>query len=116
MFTLGDFIKEKRKAANISLQKLGDTVGISDSEMMKIENGARKNPHWQTLCKIAESLNIHPFEILLTAGYISQDDINPQLLIRGLEKLSKEEVKTVQLFIDFIADQKNTGCNARMEK
>lgn len=116
MFMLGELIKEKRKAANISLQKLGDIVGISDSEMMKIENGTRKNPPWQTLCKIAESLNFHPFEILLAAGYISREDINPQILIRGLEKLSNEEIKTVQLFINFIAEQKNKEQNARMEK
>ena len=36
---LGEMIKEKREAKGLSLKSLGKACGISDSEMMKIENG-----------------------------------------------------------------------------
>ena len=74
---VGEFIKDRRESLNISLKKLGEACGVSDSEILKIESGQRKNPNWTTLCKIARALNFHPFELLLKAGYISETDINP---------------------------------------
>lgn len=97
---LGNFIKERREALNMSLKKLGEACGVSDSEILKIESGQRKNPSWTTLCKIARALNFHPFEILLKAGYISEADINPILRIKGLDRLSEEDIEVVQSVIN----------------
>ena len=82
---LGQFLKEKRESSGLSLKRLSSITGISDSELLKIENGTRKKPGWEHLCKIAKALNFHPFEVLLNAGYISKNDIHPPLLISGLE-------------------------------
>lgn len=108
MFELGKFLKEKREASGLSLKKLSHITGISDSEISKIENGTRKTPNWEYLCKLAKALKFHPFEILLKAQYISEDDINPPLLINGLNDLNKQQLNTVQLFVDFIKTQENT--------
>lgn len=97
---VGEFIKDRRESLNISLKKLGEACGVSDSEILKIESGQRKNPNWTTLCKIARALNFHPFELLLKAGYISEADINPILRIKGLERLSEEDIEVVQSVID----------------
>ena len=40
---LGQFLKEKREFSGLSLKKLSSVTGISDSELLKIENGTRKN-------------------------------------------------------------------------
>jgi transcriptional regulator with XRE-family HTH domain len=106
MFNLGQKIKKRRGEAGLSLKKLGDACGISDTEVMKIENGDRKNPNWVTICEISKTLKFHPFELLLDAGYITAQDIHPNSQIHGLEKLNKEEIKTVQAFIDFMAEHK----------
>ena len=74
--------------------------GVSDSEILMIESGKRKNPNWITLCKIAHTLNFHPFELLLQAGYIDDNDINPILRIKGLDRLSVEDIEVVQNVID----------------
>lgn len=102
MADLGQLIKHKREAAGLSLKKLGMACNVSDSEIMKIENGMRKNPNWNTLCEIAHTLSFHPFEILFDAGYITENDIHPNSQIHGLEKLDVNEVAMVQLFIDFL--------------
>lgn len=99
---LGQLIKHQREAAGLSLKKLGAACGVSDSEIMKIENGTRRNPKWATLCEIARILKFHPFEILLAAGYITENDIHPNLQVHGLEKLNADDVAMVQLFIDFL--------------
>ena len=108
MLNLCEMIKSKRKVAGLSQAKLGEICGISDSEIMKIENGERKTPSWENLCKIAQALEFHPFEILLAAGYIKEKDINPIIRLHGLDKLSEKEIETIQLFVDFMISRKST--------
>ncbi|MCI9420875.1 helix-turn-helix domain-containing protein [Lachnospiraceae bacterium 48-42] len=107
MPNLGEMIKAKREAAGLSQKKLGTACGLSDSEIMKIENGQRKSPNWKNLCSIAQALNFHPFEILLAAGYITEKDINPCVNLCGLEKLDEKEMDTLQVFIDFLISRKD---------
>lgn len=97
---VGEFIKDRRESLNMSLKKLGEACGVSDSEILKIESGQRKNPNWTTLCKIARALHFHPFELMLKAGYINEHDINPILRIKGLDRLSAEDIEFIQNMID----------------
>lgn len=106
MSDLGKLIKSKREAAKLSQKKLGDACGMSDTTISKIEAGSRQTPQWDTLCKIAQALNFHPFEILLAAGYITKDDIHPNSQIHGLENLNEAGLEDVQLFIDFLQTRK----------
>lgn len=106
MKDLGKLIKTKRERAGLSQKKLGDACGMSDTTISKIESGTRSTPQWDTLCKIASALNFHPFEILLEAHYITVEDIHPNLQVHGLDGLDRHELKTVQMFIDFLQSQK----------
>jgi len=112
MSNLGQLIKSKREAVGLSQKKLGSACDLSDSEIMKIENGVRKKPNWENLCKIAQVLDFHPFELLLAAGYISEKDIHPDINLRGLENLNGNDINCVQLFIDFIISRKTTDENS----
>lgn len=108
MSNVGEYIKEKRIAAKLSQKSLGKACGISDSEIMKIENGRRKTPNWENLCKIARALSIHPFDILLAAEYISESDFNSSNKLRNLDKLDENDCKYLQLLIDFMISRKET--------
>lgn len=108
MSDLGLFIKNKRQAFGLSQKRLGSACGLSDTEIMKIENGSRKKPNWENLCKIAKALDLHPFELLLAAGYISEKDVHPSIRLRGLENLDSNEINYLQLLIDFVILRKNT--------
>lgn len=113
MPNLGEMIKNKREAAGLSQKRLGIACGLSDSEIMKIENGQRKTPSWKNLCKIAQALDFHPFEILLEAGYITEKDINPEVRLHGLDKLNENDIETIQLFVDFVVSRKDTSKTPR---
>ena len=109
MHGIGDLIKEKRKSIGLSQKALGDAVGISDTAVQRIESGAHKTPRWDTLCKIAKALGFHPFEILLYAGYITDEDLKPYAHpINGLNDLDQTELKCVQTFVNFIKAERNT--------
>ena len=70
-------------------------------------NGTRQNPNWKNLCEIAKALDIHPFEFLLEAEYISETDINPIIRLKGLDKLNSSELDLVQLYVDFLLEKRN---------
>lgn len=108
MSNVGKLIKEKRTASGLSQKRLGNACGISDSEIMKIENGTRKTPNWKNLCKIAKALGIHPFDILLAAGYISKSDFNSCNKLHNLEKLDDTDYRYLQLLIDFMISRKES--------
>lgn len=107
MNDIGKLIKEKRESKKISLKKLSELIGISDSSIYKIENGTSKNPNWNVLCKIAKGLNISPLSFLVAAGYIKEDDLNPIYELQGLECLSLNELDSVQQYIDFLKYKHN---------
>lgn len=108
MSQLGDLIKSKREALGLSQKRLGNICDLSDSEIMRIENGTREKPNWDNLCRIAQALGFSPLEILLSAGYITENDIHPAVKIKGLEKLSEGEIRYLQMFVDFMILKKNS--------
>lgn len=115
MSNIGQLIKSKREALGLSLKKVGDSCGVSDTEIYKIETGERKKPNWECLCKISQTLKVHPFEFLLEAGYISENDIHPSVKLQGLERLNSHDIDNIQLFVDFIISRKNTDENSEGE-
>ena len=103
---VGRIIKEKRKSMGLSQKKLSIACQVSDSEIYRIESGCRQSPSWEILCRISRALNLHPFDLLLEAGYITQEDINPVTSLHGLEKLNSDDIQYLQLFIDFMLSRK----------
>ena len=99
---IGQFIKEKREAAGLSMKKLGESCGVSDSEILKIENGTRVTPNWVILCKISKVLSFNPVQLLVDTGNINIQDIEPSYKINGLSSLNEDEIEEVQKFVDFL--------------
>lgn len=102
---IGKMIAKKRSLAGLSLKELSKRCGFSDSELMKIENGTRKNPNWSCLCELAKALETHPFEFLLAAGYISEEDISYSNKFHHLNLLNDENTRNVQRFVDFLVTE-----------
>ena len=65
MSEIGRLIETRRRALGLSQKELGRSSGLSDTTICKIENGNRTTPSWESLCRIAKALNIHPFEFML---------------------------------------------------
>jgi len=115
MSDLGQFIKSKRDTVGLSQKELGAICGISDAAIQRIETGKTKKPGWELLCRIANAVNVHPFEILKEAGYISDADISPSHKLIGLEELDGSELDSVQMYIDFVLFRKNKCSSSKEE-
>src|SRR6188508_2781294 len=71
--TLGDYLKEQRLGAQLSLRQLADQVGVSNPYLSQIERGLRK-PSAEVLQQLAKALRISAEQLYIRAGILSPDD------------------------------------------
>ena len=68
---VGDFIREQREAAKISLRELAKSAGVSNPYLSQIERGLRK-PSAEILQQIAKGLRISAEALYVQAGILDQ--------------------------------------------
>ncbi len=72
MRDLGEFIREQRRQAQLSLRKLSEQAGISNPYLSQIERGLRK-PSADILQAIAKALRISAETLYMRAGILDED-------------------------------------------
>lgn len=72
--TTGEKIRNCRNINNLSQAKLGALLGVSAVMISQYENGKR-TPKYETLCRIAEKLNVKPNDLLGDDVIFADDDI-----------------------------------------
>ncbi|MQW78109.1 helix-turn-helix domain-containing protein [Nocardioides sp. dk4132] len=70
---LGDYLREQRTSAQLSLRQLAELAGVSNPYLSQIERGLRK-PSAEVLQQIAKALRISAEQLYLRAGILSPED------------------------------------------
>ena len=70
---LGQFIREQRNAAHLSLRALADKAGVSNPYLSQIERGLHE-PSVRVLSSIANALNVSAETLLRQAGALGPDE------------------------------------------
>ena len=87
---LGEFIRDQRRNARLSLRKLSELAGISNPYLSQIERGLRK-PSAEILQQIAHGLRISAETLYVRAGFLEQRDLDDP----GLEEaISRDSTLT----------------------
>ena len=68
---VGDFIREQRNAARVSLRELARTAGVSNPYLSQVERGLRK-PSAEILAAIARGLSISAETLYEQAGILDR--------------------------------------------
>ena len=68
---LGDFIREQRTSAQVSLRQLAKAAGVSNPYLSQIERGLRK-PSAEILQQIAKALRISAEALYVQAGILDE--------------------------------------------
>ena len=76
---LGDFIRDQRRNARLSLRKLSELAGISNPYLSQIERGLRK-PSAEILQSIAKGLRISAETLYVRAGILDERGDGPDLV------------------------------------
>ncbi|GAA5107968.1 helix-turn-helix transcriptional regulator [Alloalcanivorax gelatiniphagus] len=70
--SLGDYLKEQRLSAQLSLRQLADQVGVSNPYLSQIERGLRK-PSAEVLQQLAKALRVSAEQLYVRAGIVHPD-------------------------------------------
>jgi transcriptional regulator with XRE-family HTH domain len=70
--SLGDYLKEQRLSAQLSLRQLADQVGVSNPYLSQIERGLRK-PSAEVLQQLARALRVSAEQLYVRAGIVHPD-------------------------------------------
>ena len=87
---VGDFIREQRGAARVSLRELARSAGVSNPYLSQVERGLRK-PSAEILASIARGLKISAESLYEQAGILDRRSGNPDTVaaIRSDSALSE---------------------------
>jgi len=69
---LGEFIREQREMASMSIRRLADQAGVSNPYLSQIERGLH-NPSAESLRKIARALRLSAESLYVRAGILDDD-------------------------------------------
>jgi transcriptional regulator with XRE-family HTH domain len=103
---LGDYIREQRRSAQISLRQLARQAGVSNPYLSQIERGLRK-PSAEILQQIAKALRISAETLYVQAGILEPPDGTPDLsrLILADPSLSEDQKQAlVRIYLSFRRD------------
>src|SRR3954468_24483006 len=104
MRDLGEFIREQRSVARLSLRKLSDMAGISNPYLSQIERGLRK-PSAEILQQIARALRISAETLYVRAGILEEREGDPDLTGEILRDpmLTEDQKQTLaRIYLSFL--------------
>jgi transcriptional regulator with XRE-family HTH domain len=114
MRELGEFIREQRRVARLSLRKLSDMAGISNPYLSQIERGLRK-PSAEILQQIAKALRISAETLYVRAGILEERSGEHDLvgeILRDPTITEAQKQALVQVYHSFQHDNGDTDAGA----
>jgi len=109
---LGNFIRDQRRNARLSLRKLSGMAGISNPYLSQIERGLRR-PSAEILQAIAKALRISAETLYVKAGILEErgDSTDPvTAILRDLSLSDKQKQAMVEIYQSF--QHENRGADA----
>ena len=95
--SLGDFLRERRVGAELSLRQLAEQTGVSNPYLSQIERGLRR-PSAEVLQQLAKALRVSAEQLYVQAGILSPDDgqvRSVELAILGDPVLSERQKQSL---------------------
>jgi transcriptional regulator with XRE-family HTH domain len=95
---IGEFIREQREQAEVSLRQLARMAGVSNPYLSQIERGLRK-PSAEILQQIAKGLRISAEQLYVRAGILENRAGDPAVVSAILADIGLQE-RQKQVLID----------------
>lgn len=114
---IAKILKEKRVESGMSKRQLGNLIGVSDTEISRIENGERVNYNLINLINMCEILDIDFNNLLVNCGYLEQEKIYTyEIIVRKYDEEyykvnGRNEEDAIDILTDFLV--KNHKINSK---
>ncbi len=107
MQNFGEYLKQLRNDCGLSLYKVYEKTGITDSRLSKAENGAWCNLKLSEIRKLADLYKVPVIPMCMMAGLFDESDIEEyHSCFRNVALLDDEDKQHVQSEIDYILKKK----------
>ena len=102
---VGDFIREQRRLAELSVRRLAEMSGVSNPYLSQIERGLRR-PSADILANIARGLQISAESLYVRAGILDEDRERDLVAsIRAQEDLTTDQKQVlIRIYESFMAE------------
>jgi transcriptional regulator with XRE-family HTH domain len=111
--SIGEYIREQRQRAKISLRQLADAAGVSNPYLSQIERGLRK-PSAEILQQIAKGLRISAEALYVQAGILEdrKADTDVQAAVRADLMLSERQKQVLLDIYESFRKEAEVGARA----
>ncbi|RKS71194.1 transcriptional regulator with XRE-family HTH domain [Actinomadura pelletieri DSM 43383] len=109
--SIGEYIREQRTRAKISLRQLADVSGISNPYLSQIERGLRK-PSAEILQQIAKGLRISAEALYVQAGILEDREVETDVhnAVRGDVLLTERQKQVLlDIYASFLKENEAAG-------
>ena len=109
MNSIGDYIRQQREQAKISLRQLADQAGVSNPYLSQIERGLRK-PSAEILQQIAKGLRISAEALYVQAGILEDrpgDSGVRAALLTDPQLTERQKQVLVEIYESFRKESRN---------
>ncbi len=100
---LGEFIRQQRGMARLSLRRMSEIAGISNPYLSQIERGLR-HPSAEILRQIARALSIQAETLYVRAGILDERDPGEDLagaILRDPELNEEQRQTMLRIYLSF---------------
>jgi transcriptional regulator with XRE-family HTH domain len=112
---LGEFIRQQRERANLSLRRLAEKAGISNPYLSQIERGIRR-PSADILKSLSRALEISANSLYTRAGLIDED-LPPASVFEAIEADERLGIDQKRVLLDmYRALVRSNGSMTEKEK
>ena len=108
---LGDYLREQRQGAKLTLRQLAEVAGVSNPYLSQVERGLRK-PSAEVLQQIARGLRISAEVLYVRAGILEEreDRITVEAAVLADPKLTERQRRVLlDIYATFCAEHARDG-------
>ncbi|MFI6347744.1 helix-turn-helix domain-containing protein [Streptomyces sp. NPDC050560] len=102
--SLGEYLREQRRSAQLSLRQLADAAGVSNPYLSQIERGLRK-PSAEVLQQVAKALRISAETLYVRAGILDErerDELEtPAVILADPSLTERQKQVLLQIYESF---------------
>jgi len=106
--TLGEYLREQRRGAQLSLRQLADQAGVSNPYLSQIERGLRK-PSAEVLQQLARALRVSAESLYVRAGMLDPNDEQERSVHLAVLADSALTERQKQVLLDIYASFRGEG-------
>ncbi len=111
---LGEFIREQRSTARLSLRRLSELAGISNPYLSQIERGLRR-PSAEILQQIARALRISAETLYVRAGILEEreDAVDvPRAVLADVHLTEDQKHALIRIYASFRHENKGSAAGS----